>query len=81
MLANVCEEIVKEEKKGALQPRIGLCADCRFMRLIESARGSTFYRCELSATDARFPKYPRLPVLQCAGHEQLSASEPSNSPK
>ncbi len=80
MLANVCEEIVTEEKKGALQPRISLCADCRFMRLIESARGSTFYRCERSATDARFPKYPRLPVLQCVGYERLSADdEPHNN--
>jgi len=48
---------------------IGLCADCRFMRRIESDRGSTFYLCERSATDARFPKYPRLPVLQCIGYE------------
>jgi hypothetical protein len=49
--------------------RIGLCADCRFMRLIESARGSRFYLCERSATDPTFPKYPRLPVLQCRGYE------------
>jgi hypothetical protein len=50
-----------------------LCADCRFMRRIESDRGSTFYLCERSATDANFPKYPRLPVLQCAGYERHSA--------
>jgi hypothetical protein len=43
------------------------------MRLIESDRGSTFYLCERSLTDASFPKYPRLPVLRCAGYEQLSA--------
>jgi hypothetical protein len=39
------------------------------MREIHSDRGSTFYMCQLSATDARFPKYPRLPVLQCLGYE------------
>jgi hypothetical protein len=49
--------------------RIGLCADCRHMRRIASDRGSTFYLCQLSATDSRFPKYPRLPVLRCSGHE------------
>lgn len=26
-----------------------------------------FYRCKLSDTDPRFPKYPRLPVRQCDG--------------
>jgi len=50
--------------------RIGLCADCRFTRVVESARRSTFYRCERSATDPTFPKYPRLPVLQCRGYEK-----------
>jgi hypothetical protein len=49
---------------------IGLCADCRFMRRMESARGSVFYLCERAKTDARFVKYPRLPVLQCQGYEK-----------
>ena len=40
------------------------------MRLVESDRGSTFYLCERSASDPGFPKYPRLPVLQCRGYEQ-----------
>jgi hypothetical protein len=30
---------------------------------------STFYRCRRSFTDARFPKYPPLPVLTCVGFE------------
>ena len=49
--------------------RVGLCADCRYMRKVESARGSTFYFCERSTIDPNFPKYPRLPVIQCSGHE------------
>jgi len=49
------------------------------MRLIESDRGSAFYLCGLSATDARFPKYPRLPVLRCAGYKQLPADREANS--
>jgi len=49
---------------------VGLCADCRFMRRVKSDRGSIFYMCELSTTDVSFPKYPRLPVLQCRGYEK-----------
>jgi hypothetical protein len=59
----------KEEAAG-----IGLCADCEFMRRIASDRGSTFYRCERSATDPTFPKYPRLPVLQCPGYAPSGAA-------
>jgi hypothetical protein len=55
--------------------RAGLCADCNYMRIMHSDRGSTFLRCELSAKDKRFPKYPRLPVLQCAGYEPRRTRE------
>jgi hypothetical protein len=48
----------------------GLCALCRNVRIIRSDRGSIFYLCQLSFSDPRFPKYPRLPVLECAGFEQ-----------
>ncbi len=48
--------------------RAGLCADCQHAKKIESARGSKFVLCELSATNPAFPKYPRLPVLKCAGY-------------
>jgi len=37
---------------------------------ITSARGSHFYLCERSRTDASYPRYPRLPVLACAGYER-----------
>jgi hypothetical protein len=46
----------------------GLCANCEHARVIQSAKGSSFLLCELSQTDARFPKYPRLPVLTCSGY-------------
>jgi hypothetical protein len=46
----------------------GLCADCQFAAVIRSDRGSVFYQCRLSFTNAAFPKYPRLPVLQCSGY-------------
>jgi hypothetical protein len=57
----------KDERKSE-QSRVGLCIDCVYSQRIQSARGSTFYRCKLSETDPSFPKYPRLPVLQCAGY-------------
>jgi hypothetical protein len=50
------------------QGRVGLCLDCVHAQRIQSARGSTFYRCKLSDSDASFPKYPRLPVLRCVGY-------------
>jgi hypothetical protein len=52
--------------------RAGLCARCSFMKKITSAKGSVFYQCGRSATDPRFPKYPRLPVLRCRGFEEKS---------
>jgi len=48
--------------------RAGLCANCVHARRIESARGSIFYLCGRSASDPAFPKYPQLPVIECAGH-------------
>ncbi len=53
-------------------PDPGLCRDCQQSRRIESDRGSIFFRCELSLQDPRFPKYPRLPVLQCSGYQPIS---------
>jgi hypothetical protein len=55
--------------EGSNFPQVGLCSRCLHMREIRSDRGSTFYMCQLSATDPRFPKYPRLPVLQCLGYQ------------
>ena len=40
------------------------------MRRVESDRGSIFYLCERFFTDPAYPKYPRLPVLECRGYEQ-----------
>jgi hypothetical protein len=35
-----------------------------------TARGSRFWRCTRADVDERFPRYPRLPVLDCAGYEE-----------
>ena len=50
--------------------RSGLCDSCRHQTLIRTTRGSTFSMCERSKTDERYPKYPRLPVVECAGWER-----------
>ncbi len=58
------------EADKAEQERVGLCLNCVYMNKIQSDRGSTFFLCQRSAADPRFPKYPRLPVIQCAGYEK-----------
>ena len=50
--------------------RAGLCATCRHSRTIRSAKGSEFWLCQRSVSEpSRFAKYPRLPVMSCAGTE------------
>ena len=48
---------------------VGLCRMCRHARPVTTPR-STFWMCGLAATDPRFEKYPRLPMLACAGYER-----------
>ncbi len=52
-----------------MPPPAGLCDRCRFQRVIRNTRGSSFSLCERAREDDRYPKYPRLPVLRCAGFE------------
>jgi hypothetical protein len=47
---------------------VGLCAACTHARVQANARGSSFWRCGRADSDARFPKYPPLPVRECPGH-------------
>lgn len=46
---------------------VGLCVPCAHSRNIRSERGSSFWLCELAKSDARFRKYPQLPVRSCTG--------------
>jgi hypothetical protein len=48
----------------------GLCDSCRHQRRVNTTRGSSFSLCERSRTDPSYPRYPRLPVLRCAGYER-----------
>jgi hypothetical protein len=51
------------------RPPAGLCDLCRHQRVVRNTRGSTFSLCERSKTDPAFPRYPRLPVVECSGYE------------
>ena len=56
-------------------PSAGLCDSCRHQQIVRTTRGSTFSLCRRWKEDLRFPRYPRLPVLRCAGHEPRRAAE------
>ena len=59
-------------------PPAGLCETCANVKVIETRKGSRFYLCTLSDVDPRFPKYPRIPVLRCAGYVPAAAeTEPA----
>ena len=58
-------------------PAAGLCHHCRHARALANDRGSVFVLCERSRTDTRFPRYPPLPVLACAGFEVAMPGEGS----
>lgn len=53
-------------------PPAGLCGSCASVRIVETRKGSRFFLCQLSETDPRFPKYPRIPVLRCAGFAPIA---------
>ncbi len=56
--------------RGPLRrPPAGLCDTCAHQRLVGTTRGSVFSLCLRARTDPAYPKYPRLPVASCAGHE------------
>jgi len=57
-------------------PDPGLCASCVHSRVVTGAR-SSFVRCGLADSDARFPRYPSLPVLSCAGFVKVNPERPT----
>lgn len=59
----------------------GLCGQCRHARVNQTRRGPIYLRCQLASVDAAFPRYPRLPVLRCAGHQPAEDSDqPAEDP-
>jgi hypothetical protein len=59
----------------------GLCATCRWVRIVKNRRGSVFYRCLRADTDPRFMKYPPLPVLTCPGYDRRGPGDLSVEPE
>lgn len=49
-----------------------LCHRCRHLRIVESAKGSVFLRC-----DALPQKYPAQPVLICPAFQAAEGGDPS----
>jgi hypothetical protein len=62
-------------------PAAGLCERCKHQRIVKNTRGSRFSLCERSKTDPEFPRYPRLPVLECGGFEPIPDSRGSEPPE
>ena len=56
-------------------PNIGLCLACRYTRQLVSGKGSQFFYCTRAETDARYTKYPSLPVTSCSGYEHDPGSQ------
>jgi hypothetical protein len=56
-------------------PPAGLCNHCQHQQVVPAAR-STFSLCRLWKQDDRFPRYPRLPVVRCAGFVQRAGAAP-----
>ena len=50
-------------------PPAGLCNLCRHQQLVPNTRGSVFSLCRRSREDPTFPRYPRVPVIECRGFE------------
>lgn len=63
------------ESAGAFGgPHAGLCETCFFQRVVTNTRGSRFSLCNRSREDPAYPRYPRVPVLECGGYRARSAS-------
>ena len=61
------------EHQASNGDRVGLCATCTHVQIVESSKGSTFYLCRLSEVDPRFRKYPALPVKKCEGYRDRNS--------
>ena len=67
--------VSSDGKEMASAEKAGLCATCQHCTRVESSHGSIFFLCELSRTDARYARYPRLPVLKCEGYQRRADAE------
>ena len=54
-----------------------LCESCRNLREVRTTR-SRFVLCELSVTNADYPKYPPQPVIRCEGFQPKDGATESS---
>jgi hypothetical protein len=66
-------------KPPARTSHAGLCDSCVHQQEVRNTRGSTFSLCRRSRNDPAYPRYPRVPVLECAGYE-LRERRPAETP-
>jgi hypothetical protein len=52
-----------------------LCETCAWMQEVVSPTGSRFLLCQVSKTDAAFPKYPPQPVVRCGVYQPGDTTE------
>ena len=57
----------------------GLCDNCKHVQIVKSAKGSFFHLCMFFKKDPRFSKYPKLPVLACAGYQAREQESESSA--
>jgi len=58
------------EPRPRARAAAGLCPECKHVRIVRSAKGSTFLLCDLSKRDPRWSRYPAQPRMECAGFER-----------
>jgi hypothetical protein len=47
---------------------------------VRNTRGSSFSLCERSRDDPAYPRYPRVPVIECRGYEPATLERDSAGP-
>ena len=58
-----------ELELSVADPKVGLCAICRFGEAITTSKNAVFWRCRRSFEDPDFPRYPSLPKVACTGYQ------------
>jgi len=71
-MAHVTESESADSAWQKLGAEPGLCRACQHAKLNETRRGTAYLRCTRAEWDAALPRYPRLPVTDCAGFDQGS---------
>jgi hypothetical protein len=71
--------ILDRRDTGAM--RFGLCDTCVHQQIVRNTRGSVFSLCRRSRDQPEFPRYPRVPVLSCPGHEPRASTDDAPDPE